>query len=388
MKQSFTLPVPDSTAQHHSLQLLDIIKSTIAASPNGISFAEYMQLCLYTPGLGYYSAGSHKLGQGGDFTTAPEISSLFSQALAQHIEDALCQCSQRYLFEFGAGSGQMALDILLALQQQDCLPERYFIIEASADLRQRQQQKIATNPELAERVHWLDTLPDNMEGVVVANELCDAMPVHLLHFDEQQVWDRGVIWEHDGLQWHDLPISSAALAERASQIQALIEPRNYLTEVNLAAEGWLRSLAARMQQGTIFIIDYGYPQSEYYHPQRGQGTLMCHYQHHAHDDPFIYPGLQDITAHIDFTALAEAALNSGLSVTSFQSQADFLVAGDILEISQANQAQDEFTKLKQAGELKRLLLPQQMGETFKVLTLTKAIDVLPRLQFNDRRYQL
>lgn len=388
MKQSFKLPVPDSTAQHHSLQLLDIIKSTIAASPDGISFADYMQLCLYTPGLGYYSAGSHKLGQGGDFTTAPEISSLFSQALARHIEDALRQCSQRYLIEFGAGSGQMALDILLALQQRDGLPQCYFIIEASADLRQRQQQKIAAYPELAERVHWLDTMPDNMEGVIVANELCDAMPIHLLYFDKQQVWERGVGWEQDRLQWHDRPVSLTALAERASQIQAMIAPESYLTEVNLAAEGWLHSVAARMVRGAIFIIDYGYPQSEYYHPQRRQGTLMCHYQHHAHDDPFLYPGLQDITAHVDFTALAEAALNSGLSVASFQTQADFLVAGDIIEISQANQAQDDFDKLKQAAELKRLLLPQQMGETFKALSLTKQIDALPRLRLNDRRYQL
>ena len=389
MTQSITLPVPDDFAQQCSRELMAIIKAEINASPQGICFADYMRCCLYYPGLGYYSAGSHKLGQGGDFTTAPEISPLFSEAVSHHVADALVQCSQRDVLEFGAGSGKMAVAMLQELQRLDCLPTHYFILEASADLQERQQEYIASEiPELIDHVTWLAALPDTFEGVMVANEVCDAMPVHLLHFTHDSVFERGVTLEDDQLRWYDLPLASQHLQVRADEIRQLIGQQEYIAEINLAAESWLQTLAQILQRGAIFIMDYGYPRNQYYHPQRNSGSLMCYYRHQGHDNPFIYPGLQDITAHIDFTALAKTAVESGLSVAGFHTQADFLVAGDITQLAAEEIGQQSFADLEKATALKRLLLPQHMGETFKVLTLSIGLDSMPRLLFNDRRHQL
>jgi len=385
-----TLPTPDNIAQQHSAQLLRFIQQKITDAGGKISFADYMNTCLYAPGLGYYSAGSHKLGKMGDFTTAPEISPLFSRTLAHHIIDVMHQIKHANILEFGAGSGKMAVDILTELATQQCLPNHYYIIEASADLRQRQRQTVLENiPHLADKVIWLDQLPQYFIGVILANEVCDAMPVHRLHFKNGKVTEHYIEQHDNKLRWCEQPLSSPQLIQRAAEIQLLIDDNDYLTEINLAAEAWLASLADNLQQGALFIIDYGYPTNSYYHPQRNSGTLMCYYQHQGHHDPLILQGLQDITAHIDFTALAQTALDNDLDVAGFQAQADFLLAGGITELAITENHLDEFTLLQQANEIKQLTLPSEMGESFKVLTVTNNLDqLLPRLQLGDRRYSL
>ncbi len=390
MTLTTSLPVTDSIAQQHSEQLLALIKLKIREAGGKISFAEYMQLCLYAPGLGYYSAGSYKIGHGGDFTTAPEISSLFSRSLAHQLIDVLRQLDQGNILEFGAGSGKMAVDILRELEVKQSLPEFYYIIEASADLRQRQQNTIhEAIPNLEPKVIWLDSLPLNFSGVVLANEVCDAMPVHSLHFYKGVCYERYIVNNDNQLQWCDGELSRTDLIGKASDIKSFIGDTDYFTEVNLAAEAWLTSLADNLQRGAVFIIDYGYPQAVYYHPQRSNGTMMCYYQQQGHDDPLMLTGLQDITAHVDFTSLAQIAVNNGLDVAGFQSQADFLLAGGIAEFGSFDDKDDAFHLLQQATEIKRLTLPTEMGETFKVLTLTKKLDqLLPRIKLGDRRYNL
>jgi len=381
----------DPLAQAHSDRLFAVIQQHIVDAGGKIPFADYMQLCLYTPGLGYYSAGNQKFGQYGDFTTAPEISPLFSQTLARHIQDVRQQLTEFNLLEFGAGSGKMAGDILLQLEKDGALPDHYYIIEASADLQYRQRQYLEQHlPNLFEKVIWLDQLPEQFVGVIVANEVCDAMPIHRLHFD-QATWHECYVTIDDGvLQWADGPISNEALKQRSDLISRDDSQVDYFAEVNLAAEGWVASLADCLQQGAIFIIDYGHDRGSYYHPQRSQGTLMCYYQHQGHDNPLIFPGLQDITSHVEFTALAEMAQSCGLDVEGFQTQADFLLAGGITELL-ADPSSNGVTldTFQQTTAIKRLTLPSEMGESFKVLTLTKDLpELLPRLRLADRRYSL
>ncbi|PHS71533.1 MAG: SAM-dependent methyltransferase [Methylophaga sp.] len=384
------LPMPDSSAQQHSDQLLKLIQQQIVASGGKITFADYMHLCLYAPGLGYYSAGSEKLGQHGDFTTAPEISPLFSRTLAHHIKDVFQQLEQPNIIEFGAGSGKMATDILIELAHIQCLPAQYFIIETSADLRERQQLKIAQLiPHLADRVCWLNELPHHFVGVMLANEVCDAMPVHCLKFSDGNVNELYIEQHQSVLQWCEGKLSHPLLATRAAEIKSFIGNIDYVTEVNLAAEAWIASLADALQQGAVFVIDYGHPKHSYYHLQRSNGTLMCYYQHQGHDNPLILQGLQDITAHIDFTALAQSAADNDLDVAGFQSQADFLIAGGITELVQQDGNTNELLMLQQASEIKRLTLPSEMGENFKVLALSRNLaHLLPRIQLRDQRYKL
>jgi SAM-dependent MidA family methyltransferase len=381
----------DPLAQAHSDRLFAVIQQHILAAGGKIPFADYMQLCLYTPGLGYYSAGNQKFGQHGDFTTAPEISPLFSQTLARHIQDVRQQLTEFNLLEFGAGSGKMASDILLQLEKDGALPDHYYIIEASADLQSRQRNYLEQHiPALFEKVVWLEQLPEQFIGVIVANEVCDAMPIHRMHFD-QTAWHECYVAIDDGvLQWVDGPVSNEALKRRVDLISRDDSQVDYFAEVNLAAEGWVASLAECLKQGAIFIIDYGHDRASYYHPQRSQGTLMCYYQHQGHDNPLILPGLQDITSHVEFTALAEMAQASGLDVEGFQTQADFLLAGGITELLE-ELSSDNVTidSLQHTTAIKRLTLPSEMGESFKALTLTKDLpELLPRLQLADRRYSL
>jgi len=381
----------DPLAQAHSDRLFAVIQQHILAAGGKIPFADYMQLCLYTPGLGYYSAGNQKFGQHGDFTTAPEISPLFSQTLARHIQDVRQQLPEFNLLEFGAGSGKMAGDILLQLEKDGALPDHYYIIEASADLRFRQQEYLRLAiPKLFEKIVWLEQLPEQFIGVIVANEVCDAMPIHRMHFD-QTAWHECYVAIDDGvLQWVDGPVSNEALKRRVDLISRDDSQVDYFAEVNLAAEGWVASLAECLKQGAIFIIDYGHDRASYYHPQRSQGTLMCYYQHQGHDNPLILPGLQDITSHVEFTALAEMAQAPGLDVEGFQTQADFLLAGGITELLE-ELSSDNVTidTLQHTTAIKRLTLPSEMGESFKALTLTKGLpELLPRLRLADRRYSL
>jgi SAM-dependent MidA family methyltransferase len=361
------LPLPSTSALQHSQQLAECIKQVIAQQ-GPISFADYMQMALYYPALGYYSAGATKLGAAGDFITAPELSSLFSFTLAHQVAEVLQQIPNGDVLEFGAGSGCMAADILLRLHELDCLPQHYYILDVSADLQQRQQQTIAKLPaELSSKVQWLTELPKNFYGAILANEVLDAMPVHMISRQQNGLFERKVTWDHDAFQWLDDSISSNLLSETQEDL-LLNLPAPYVTEINTYIDGWLESLNQILQQGVILIIDYGFSAAEYYHPQRHMGTLMCHYQHHAHPDPFLWPGLQDITAHVDFTHVATAATQVGLDVLGYTHQASFLMAAGIMELVQSASTEQQY---RFSQQLKRLLLPTEMGELFKVMALGK-----------------
>ena len=367
------LPPPDAAASAHSAELVALIRAAVDEAGGVIGFDRFMQLALYAPGLGYYSAGSRKFGESGDFVTAPELSPLFSRCVARQCEQVLRRLDGGEMLEFGAGSGAMAADILLELERRDALPQRYLILEVSADLRQRQQQTLQQRaPQLAARAVWLERPPVEFSGVVLANEVLDAMPVHRLRVHDGALRELGVCWREEGFAWRVLDTATPAAVERLQQIMAQSPlPEGYETEVNLAAEGWVRGLAGWLRRGMALLFDYGFPQREFYHPQRGGGTLMCHYRHRAHPDPLILAGLQDITAHVDFTAVAEAALAAGLGVAGFANQANFLLGSGLLELADAGG--DTRAQLEAAAQMKRLLLPGEMGELFKVLALTRGV---------------
>jgi SAM-dependent MidA family methyltransferase len=366
------LPPPSPEAQAHSEKLQALIREEIAASGGHIGFDRFMELALYAPGLGYYSAGSGKFGEAGDFVTAPELSPLFSRCLARQCAEVLSAIDGGDILEFGAGSGVMAADILIELASMNCLPEHYFILELSADLRQRQQQSIAEKvPQLAERVVWLDALPEtDFRGVVLANEVLDAMPVHRFVIHNGEPHELCVVWNGKSLVLEE-GAPDAVLYARLKQLQnECLLADGYCSEINLRAEEWLRSLADFLQQGVVLLIDYGFPQREFYHPQRSSGTLMCHYRHRAHDDALILLGLQDITAHVDFTAVAETALEAGLSVRGYTSQANFLIANGLPGLL-ADEGGDTRQQLTLSAQVKRLTMPGEMGELFKVMALTR-----------------
>ncbi len=370
------LPTPDVDAQAISEKLITLIRDDIAATGGRISFARYMELALYAPGLGYYSAGSRKFGEAGDFVTAPEISPLFSQCLARQIAEINEIIGGGAVLEVGAGSGVMAADILAELERMECLPAQYAILERSAELRARQRETLASRvPHLLERVQWLNELPaSRFRGVVVANELLDAMPVHLFEVGSTAVMERGVIWADDRFHWDTVtPVDECLAARLTTLAQSL--PEGYQSEINLPAEAWIKSAADMLEVGALLLIDYGYSQHEYYLPERCAGTLMCHYRHRAHENPFVYPGLQDITAHVDFTAMAEAAHSAGLTVNGYATQACFLLSCGITELAErAMQGDtDQRQQILLAQQIRSLTLPGEMGERFKVLALTRDV---------------
>jgi len=388
------LPRPSPEALAHSQALSRHIARAIEAAGGWLDFARYMELALYAPGLGYYSAGAQKFGAAGDFVTAPELSPLFGRSLARQAAEVLGQTGGEVL-ELGAGSGRLALDLLRGLAELDALPARYAILELSAELRERQRALFAREaPDLLPRLHWLDALPERFAGLVLANEVLDALPVHLVQHRAGAWFERGVsLTPHSSAEgsghidfiWQERPLTEGPLFDAASQLA--IEG-DYLTEINLAAPALIRSLAARLERGVLLFLDYGFPRAEYYHPQRSQGTLMCHYRHHAHADPFHLPGLTDITAHVDFTAVAEAGFDAGLSLMGYTSQANFLINCGITDLLQGQSATDP-AYIRQAAALQKLMSPAEMGELFKVIALGRGLDA-PLLGFarGDRRHAL
>ena len=370
------MPAPAADALAHSQACAAMIRAEIAKSDGWISFARYMELALYAPALGYYAAGARKFGAAGDFVTAPEISALFGQCLARASAETIVATAGDVL-ELGPGSGKLACDMLRALDVLGALPKRYLLLEVSADLRQRQQQLIAQlPPHLAQRAHWLDTLPESFDGAVIANEVLDVVPVHLLTFLEGWVFERGVVVGESGqFKWRDVPALPAQLAASVACIQAGFDnntpPHDYLTEVAPAVDGLIKSLAAMLRRGTLLLVDYGFRRAEFYHPSRTTGTLMCHYRHYAHADPFYLPGLQDITAHVDFTSVAEAALAEGLGLIGYTSQAQFLLQAGITELIAAHDPADAANYLPLTNQARRLLSPAEMGEFFKVIGFSK-----------------
>jgi SAM-dependent MidA family methyltransferase len=371
-----TLPTPSVEAQKHSQQLITLIQKTVNAQKGWISFAEFMHLALYAPSLGYYSAGSQKFGDsktgGGDFVTAPQISPLFAQTLSNQIAPVL-NITQGNILELGAGTGKLAADILLTLAENGSAPTKYFILEVSDHLRQVQMETLQNKlpQDLVQRVEWLTELPSNFNGVMIGNEVLDAIPVHIVHVKDGGIYERGIVIEGEEFAWQDMVLSEQSLFDVVSKLNL---PEGYVTEVCPAASGLITSLAHSLQQGIILMIDYGFSAREYYHPQRNQGTLMCHYQHYAHSDPFINLGLQDITAHVDFTSMAHAGVNNGLALSGFCSQAQFLMNCGILELMSQVSPHDMARYAPLAAAAQKLLSPAEMGDLFKVIAFSKNID--------------
>jgi SAM-dependent MidA family methyltransferase len=368
------LPGPSPEALAHSRRLFDLIISEIQSAGGWISFVRYMDLALYAPGLGYYTGAAQKFGIAGDFVTAPEISPLFGRCLARQLAAVLADTGGS-LLELGAGTGNLAIQLLPELDRLKKLPERYAILELSPELRDRQQQAVLTLPsDLACRVVWLDTLPERFTGVVFGNEVLDAIPVHLVRWNEGDPVEMGVVAEKGNLAWGVRPPSDASLLAAASRLEL---PPGYISEINLSGPALIRSLGDRLDLGLLLFIDYGFGRAEYYHPQRGRGTLMCHYRHRAHDNPFLLPGLQDITAHVDFTAVAEAGVEVGLRLLGYTSQANFLISCGITELLAQSSPSESASYLPQAAAAQKLLSPSEMGELFKAIALGRGITEVP-----------
>ena len=381
MPPSAALPEPSPAARAHSERLAALIRGEIDAAGGWIGFDRYMELALYAPGLGYYASGARKFGAadaGGDFVTAPEISPLFAQALAAQVAQVLALTAPR-IVEFGAGSGRLARDLLAALDARGAAVERYEIVELSPELRQRQRELLADR-----RLRWLEAPPQAICGVIVANEVLDVMAVRLFVRAEDAVVERGVSVRDGALVFATRPADdalAAAVAEIEKEVGRL--PAGYGSEVGLVARGWMRSAAAWLARGALLAIDYGFPRREYYHPQRLMGTLMCHFRHHAHAEPLWLPGLNDITAHVDFSAMASAAVEGGLEVLGYTSQAHFLLNCGLLELLQQQRTPQS------ANAAHRLISEAEMGELVKVLAVGRGIEA-PLVGFarGDRAHRL
>ncbi|MDQ2696957.1 MAG: SAM-dependent methyltransferase [Pseudomonadota bacterium] len=371
--QTAALPAPDPAAAAHSRRLTALIRAELDAA-GSLPFERFMELALYAPGLGYYRCGTAKFGPGGDFVTAPELSPLFSRCLARQCAEILERTGGDIL-ELGAGSGVMAADMLAGLDALHCLPQRYAILELSAELRHRQQQTINRRvPQLAQRVRWLDRLPEGFRGVMVGNEVADALPVQRFRLTAAGPRPLHVAWDN-GFVWHEGPADGTltAAVEAIQDDLKLPLPPGYESEISLRLPAWLSALAASLTVGVLLLIDYGYPRREYYHPQRAAGTLLCHYRHRVHADPFVLVGLQDITASIDFTALADAADAAGLRLAGYASQSWFLLGCGLPELlAGADPGSARYMDL--ARQAKLLTLPGEMGGRFKAMALSRGVD--------------
>jgi SAM-dependent MidA family methyltransferase len=379
------LPAPTADEQAHSARLLAKIRDAIEAGGGWLSFERYMETALYEPGLGYYSAGARKLGVDGDFVTAPELSPLFSRCVARQCAQVLQQIGGDIL-ELGAGSGAMAADLLAELAHLGQLPNRYLILEVSADLRERQQSTLRQRvPQLLERVAWLDALPMELTGIVVANEVLDALPVQRFVVRGGQVNALGVTWQLGQLDWSEVRADDtlAAAVRKVEQDIGRALPEGYCSEVNLRLGAWLAGIAGALRQGVLLFVDYGLPRAQYYSEERSRGTLLCHYRHRFHDDALSHVGLQDIGAWVDFTAVAQAAVDSDCSVVGYTTQAHFLIGCGIDKLL-AELAPEKLEARLQIGKQTMVLtLPGEMGERFKAIALGKQWDT-PLVGFGVR----
>jgi len=385
------LPEPSADALAASRALHHLIANEIRRNSGWISFAQYMELALYAPGLGYYSGGAAKLGKDGDFTTAPEMTPLFGAALARVAAGLMAQSAPQIL-EFGAGTGKLARDILTELKEMGVSLHRYSIVEVSGELRARQEKTLRGFPQ----VRWLDRFPASFSGVVIGNEVLDAMPVNLVVKSDSGWKERGI-----GLAglagrnfvYRDRPAERALIAQIPDAEDL---PAGYLTEVHPVAAGFMRSLAGMLCSGhqdsglggAAILLDYGFPAREYYLDQRTQGTLMCHYRHHAHPEPFYLPGLQDITAHVDFSTMAKAATDGGLDLLGYSSQAAFLLDAGIGDLLLCTSPEDKLRYLPQSNAVQKLISPAEMGELFKVLVVGKNTSLPEQFGRNDRSHRL
>lgn len=382
--RTLDLPPPDPEARRVSDLLSQRIAARIAAAGGRIGFDAWMQAALYEPGLGYYAGGSRKFGPGGDFVTAPELSPLFGGCLAH-------QCAQWFehvparVVEFGAGSGALAADLLAELALQGVVIEEYLIVEVSADLRDRQRATLAERvPQALDRVRWLDAWPQAIDGVVLANELLDAMPARVFRLREGVVFERcvRVASVDDGVPRFDW-VDVAADARFEARVRGLLAqpideageewPDDYVGEVGEQALAWVGEASRRLRRGALLLVDYGFPRREFFHPQRNRGTLMCHYRHHAHVDPFMLPGLQDVTVHVDFTGVAEAAVDAGLELLGYTSQAHLLFGLGVLDQLARTPVDSGLRYTRQAHAVQVLVSEAEMGELFKAIAFGRGL---------------
>ena len=386
------LPVPTDALQAQSATLCQLISDEIRHAPlASISFARFMELALYEPKLGYYTAALNKFGKMGDFTTAPEISPLFARCIGRQYQQVLASLGQADILEIGAGTGQLAIDLLLFLEQEQSLPCTYKIFEISPTLSKRQQERLQQYiPHLFSLVEWLDEWPAvPIQGVILANEVVDALPVHQYAWTEDCIQEVRVTYESDQFIYHLAPVDDL-LMNQLTQLQANYFPeiKTYQSEMCRRLPDWVDKLSGTLEQGLVLIIDYGFPAQEYYHPDRMNGTLLCYYQHRAHADPLSLVGLQDITASVNFSSLAQAALQSGLKVAGFTSQAAFLLNNDLLPL--AEKCYDEMSSMDANRQVHLLTSPSEMGELIKVMGLTRNYEFFPLNGFKlyDKRMRL
>lgn len=376
---SAAIQLPPLTAEEaaHSRRLAHRIWEEIDVCGGWLSFERFMEMALYEPGLGYYSAGASKFGVSGDFVTAPEVSPLFSRCLATQCGEILQQVGGGAILEFGAGSGVMAADLLNELAAQRCLPERYLILEVSADLRERQRELVrARAPAHAARVEWLDRLPQEFRGVVLANEVLDALPVQRFRIRGEQINSLGVTWQLGRLDWSETH-ASAELEAAVRRIETNLGerlPDGYTSEINMRLAPWIGGVASVLREGVALFIDYGLPQRQYYRSERRAGTLLCHFRHRFHDNPLINVGVQDIGAWVDFTAVAEAAVAADLKVAGFATQAHFLIGNGLEQLLAPADGQELAARVQLARQAMLLTLPGEMGERFKVIGLSRGFD--------------
>ncbi|MEE9445773.1 MAG: SAM-dependent methyltransferase [Cocleimonas sp.] len=381
MNHTISLPEPSSDALQHSQKLVVRIREEIKSHQGAITFRRYMEMALYEPALGYYVAGTHKIGAEGDFVTAPEISPLFSQCIAEQCVEVLKEINRdtstplrASILEFGAGSGAMATEVLRELEAQNTLPEHYYILDVSPDLKQRQKESFEKHiPHLLPKIIWLSELPKDFSGVILGNEVLDAMPVDVFTQQNDTVFEHHVIWEEGELR-EQLRPASDTLSKQVLALKLPHEATPYTSEINPNLEAWFNSVSNCMKQGVILLVDYGYPQKEYYLADRNKGTLICHYQHLVNEAPLLYSGLQDITANVDFTAVAESADKADFQVAGFVSQVSFLSNAGLEKFFMQALDKNPDDQYKLAQQVRTISLPSEMGERFKFIGLSKDYD--------------
>lgn len=388
----FNLPIPDAESKAHSDRVSAYICQIIEKNGGSISFSEFMHHALYAPGMGYYAAGAAKLGRAGDFVTAPEISPLFGRVVARQIAFVLAQTGGGEVFEPGAGTGALAVSILEKLAELDELPGRYLILEVSADLKERQEARIRSEvPQFLDRVHWISELPADFKGVVVANEVADAIPVDRFRIFDGEVWEARVSMERGKFVWQ-FAIAPEPLREFVRNIEIDIDrafKNGYESEVSRGLGNWVTDICNAVQEGVVLLVDYGVSRREYYASERVQGWLRCHFRHHAHDNPLLWPGIQDITAWVDFSMVAKSASAAGMAVAGYVSQLHFLLNGGLEDELNGFTSLPFVEQVELAAQVKLLTLPAEMGENFKCIGLSRG-DILapPALLASDRAHLL
>ena len=387
-----TLPIADRASAEHSIRVVEFIRARMADGEGSLSFAEFMQCALYAPCLGYYVGGTSKFGAEGDFVTAPEVSPVFGRVLARQCAEVLADVDGGTILEYGAGSGRLAADILSALARQDALPDLYQILEVSPDLQQRQADYLrAEIPDLVSRVSWLDLPPVHHEGVIIANEVLDALPVERFTKRADGVKQHRVVPRGDAFDIEEVPapdfLADAVIAIEQGLGRSL--PIGYVSEVSVGLSGWVSDLAASLQKGVVFLFDYGVTRCEYYAAERSDGWLRCHFRHHAHNDPLILIGIQDLTAWVDFNAVADAGVQSGLDIAGYSAQAQFLMSGGLDAEMQGFESLALEAQLELSTQIKTLTLPGEMGEHFKCMALRRGNVRTPSaFQMSDRTHTL